>query len=491
MKNRSLTTTKTQPITRRRNLRQEDLKSLSIPITLEDGYLLVQRSPRGWKLRHPVKVNMEKVLAAGSIGLVDYILRAFTSQRPRLISFVFENESLIKLARHFLRHCSGSIHSVYSYTNTIQKYSAWLGHSPDEIIRDIKPHGNIPDPLRVQNHVGFLEDYVAELQDEGLSPGRVHCYAKHIKTFYRVNRVKLELTEPLSRRVTYKDRAPKPEELMQLLDIADLREKVIVSMMALGAFREETLAKLQYRHVREDLEKGITPIHIHVEADITKGKYHDYDTFLGAEAAHYLKLYIHLRRRGSPDGRCPPETLTDESPLIRDKTRHTPRSIGSKQIRKIVHQLYAKADLLKPPRGRMYELRVHSLRKYFKTQMLALGVQPDYVDYMMGHTISTYHDIQMKGVDFLRNVYASSGLSIKPKTKISKIDALKEIIRAWGMNPEQILAREALTQREAVYYNPDDLENHHLTVLSQHLKQLIRQEAAVQIRSAGGGPGGN
>ena len=139
----------------------------------------------------------------------------------------------------------------------------------------------------------------------------------------------------------------------------------------------------------------------------------------------------------------------------------------------------------------MYELRVHSLRKFFKTQMLALGVQPDYVDYMMGHTISTYHDVQMKGVDFLRNVYASSGLSIKPKTKVSKIEALKEIIRAWGMNPEQILTRETLTRGEAVYHSPDELENHQLKLLSQSLKQLIRQEAAVQMRSVGGGPDGN
>jgi hypothetical protein len=40
----------------------------------------------------------------------------------------------------------------------------------------------------------------------------------------------------------------------------------------------------------------------------------------------------------------------------------------------------------------MYGLRVHSLRKYFEIQMLVLGVQPDYV---MGHTVDTYHDIQM------------------------------------------------------------------------------------------------
>jgi hypothetical protein len=138
----------------------------------------------------------------------------------------------------------------------------------------------------------------------------------------------------------------------------------------------------------------------------------------------------------------------------------------------------------------MYELRAHSLRKYFKTQLLALGVQPDYVDYMMGHTVDIYNDVQMKGVDFLRNIYASSGLTIKPKTRVSKIEAIKEIIRAWGMNPEQILTREALNQGATFHMSPEDFENHQLAILSRSLKQLIREEAAVQMRSVGGGPAG-
>jgi type I restriction-modification system DNA methylase subunit/site-specific recombinase XerD len=305
---------------------------------------------------------------------------------------------------------------------------------------------------------------------------RIHHIISDIRTFYRVNGVEVKLTEHLSRRITYKDRAPTPEELTRLLEIADLRTKTIVSMLALGGFRESTLSMLQYRHVKEDIEKGITPIHIHVEADITKGKYGDFDTFLGQEAAEYLKLYLDQRRQGSPDGRAPPEKLTDTSPLIRDETSHDPRPIGPKQFYKLVHQLYAKAGLLKAPRGRMYELRLHSLRKYFKTQLLALGVQSDYVDYMMGHTVDTYHDIQSLGVEKLRNVYAAAGLSIKPKTKVSKIDALKEIIRAWGMNPEQVLAREALSQGATVHINPQDRENYHLQVLRQTLKELIRQE---------------
>jgi hypothetical protein len=63
---------------------------------------------------------------------------------------------------------------------------------------------------------------------------------------------------------------------------------------------------------------------------------------------------------------------------------------------------------------------------------------------MMGHTVDTYHDIQSLGIEKLRNVNAASGLSIRPKTQVTKVEALREIIRAWGMNPEQMLTREAL-----------------------------------------------
>jgi hypothetical protein len=31
------------------------------------------------------------------------------------------------------------------------------------------------------------------------------------------------------------------------------------------------IATVTYSHVKEDLEAGITPIHLHIEAEITKG----------------------------------------------------------------------------------------------------------------------------------------------------------------------------------------------------------------------------
>ena len=77
---------------------------------------------------------------------------------------------------------------------------------------------------------------------------------------------------------------------------------------------------------------------------------------------------------------------------------------------------------------------------------------------MMGHTISTYNDIKMKGIEFLRNLYAQTGLSIKPKTRTSKIEQLKLIIEAWGMNPEEILTRKALASPHRTLVDPKETE---------------------------------
>ena len=155
-----------QPIIRTRQLTIEELKTIAFPIKIQSNLVIIDQGLTGHKLKTPVTLKLEKVLAVKEKGLIDYILTSFISERPSLIPFVFDNQSLIKMARHFLRHCSGSHGSCCNYTAHMQRYSAWLGYSPDLIIQDVKPVGNIPDPQRVQNHTGYLNDYLAELQDE-------------------------------------------------------------------------------------------------------------------------------------------------------------------------------------------------------------------------------------------------------------------------------------------------------------------------------------
>jgi integrase len=344
------------------------------------------------------------------------------------------------------------------------------------LISDLKDRDGLVRMSGVPKHVKALEDFVGELQDRGLAPSRIANYVKAIKALYRVNGVELRLPYSLPRRAVKKDRAPKPEELQRLLDIADLRGKVIIAMLALGGFRIGTLVRLRYRHVREDLEAGRVPIHVHIEAEITKGKYHDYDTFLGEEAAEYLRLYLEARRQGHLHPKIPPEEITDESPIIRDEMHAEPRPIGERQLYKVVHALYFKAGLLKRGQNGGYELRVHSLRKYFKTQLLALGVQPDYVDYMMGHAVDTYHDIQSKGVEFLRSIYARADLRIRPKPTISKHELVIQAIRHM-LTPEELRrVEEALSEPEMKYLDPEERLREEIKALSKALRESLKRE---------------
>jgi hypothetical protein len=147
----------------------------------------------------------------------------------------------------------------------------------------------------------------------------------------------------------------------------------------------------------------------------------------------------------------------------------------------VIHNLYVKAGLVtNNPRGRRYDLRARSIRKFFRTQLAILGIQTDYVEYMMGHTISTYHDIRMKGIEYLRGIYMASGLSIKPKTRLNKLDALKEIIRAWGLNPDQVLSKEALMQPHMTVIDQAQFEQ---TQIAQ-LRTALRQQMLKEIRES-------
>jgi hypothetical protein len=108
--------------------------------------------------------------------------------------------------------------------------------------------------------------------------------------------------------------------------------------------------------------------------------------------------------------------------------------------------------------------------------MMALGVNSDYIDYMMGHTIDTYHDIQSKGIEFLRNVYATAGLSIAPKQKGWELDALKAFARGLGLEPEKVLTQDAFAEPHRAYASAEDRAQAQTRTLSIAIKELIKKE---------------
>jgi site-specific recombinase XerD len=259
----------------------------------------ITESSRGHKLQTPLTLSLPEAQNAAEKKLQQYIIDALLTRMPSLVPFTFHNASTIELAKHLLRHRTGSPATLYQYIYGVHRFSLWTNTQPDQLIKTCQDEDGDPKSKALAQTSRMLDDFVANLQAENLAPGTVSNHVKGVKALFRASNLKLELPYSLSKRSVYEDRAPTPEELQRILDIADLRERVIITMLALGGFRIGTLVKLQYRHVKRDLERDITPIHVHVEAEITKGKYHDYDTFLGQEAADYLKAYLDSRRKAA------------------------------------------------------------------------------------------------------------------------------------------------------------------------------------------------
>ncbi len=298
---------------------------------------------------------------------------------------------------------------------------------------------------------------------------------------YRVNGIELPKPKYLPKhRTVSKDRNPTQEELQHLIDLGDAREKFLVSLLALSGLRERTVALLTYAHVKQDLEAGVVPVHIRIQLDETKSQYCDYPSFIGPECVHALKVYRDERRRGSVDDghgqRLPPEEINDSSPLIRDSLSKEPLAIGEKAIYRIFHSLLHRAGLLRKNKHGGYELRVHSIRKFFKTQLQSLGVGDPFIDYWMGHKTSVYSDMEMKGVSFHRELYSKAGLSIRPREAGNTVDMLKRMVGSIGASQDEIRqALESLAKPHRMHATPQDLEDQKVGVLTELLVNKVRE----------------
>jgi hypothetical protein len=75
----------------------------------------------------------------------------------------------------------------------------------------------------------------------------------------------------------------------------------------------------------------------------------------------------------------------------------------------------------------------------------------------------------MKGIEFLRGVYMSSGLSIRPLTNLSP----KSNNSSRGLNSDQVMSKEALAQANVTVIGQAQLEQGQITQLTVALKQQV------------------
>lgn len=380
--------------------------------------------------------------------LQEYVMKSMVEHyRYQFLPFVFYSKVMMRVARDFLIHRTGSRDSLFNHVYEVFSFCKWIGKQPDQLIEECNVQMALNSAQTIQNLRKRIDEYIFFQKDKGLLPTSISNSLYNLRIFFRINDIDLNLNFKLKLNPLKSCRSITLEELQKVLSIADLRKKVTVGILAVSGIRPGTLVKLQYRHVKHDLEKGIYPIHMAIESQITKGSYCGYSTFINTEVGEYLKEYLNNRRKGTKH--LKPEVIQDNTPLIKQMCRkERVEPMKTRTVGILLRELFFQSGILtKKPHAKSfdYELTTGSLRKFFRTQMSVLGVEQHFIEYMLGHKKDAYFDVKMVGIDYLRRVYNLSGISIS-ETKDDKIVLLKKSIERLGYNPEEILKPEFLKQ---------------------------------------------
>ena len=295
---------------------------------------------------------------------------------------------------------SGSHNTEKNYRRCFKAFLEFIGTTAEDIVREYESSS---DKAFKRKYAQFLKRWIGSLSRKGLTKGSIKSMVGVVQSFFKYNDLPLGYVPTAQDFAVYHNRDIEKSEIGHLLAISRPRDRAFFAVMAQCGLRPYTICLLQLKHLQPDLYNGTIPCKIEVPREIAKGKYAGYLTFIGAEAVSHLKAYLKIRAN-----------LTPESFLF---TKHgsedpaTPKAFTHKFERNI-RKLRAKGlvDFKQEQKGKPSELRLYSLRKFFKKYAYHAG--SELVEFWMGHKGKgvTDHYIS-RDVEFHRQQYAEKAMA--------------------------------------------------------------------------------
>jgi integrase len=227
-----------------------------------------------------------------------------------------------------------------------------------------------PDLVRMKSEErrDFLTDLVSSMESKGLSGGYIESTLKALRSWLSFNgvpwehRIKVRGTQATP--TLTKERVPTQDELRRIFLAASSRERVAAALMAHAGLRPETIGNyrgtdgLRLADLPDLVVKGKTvtfrklPAMVVVRPELSKSG-RRYFSFVGGEAADFLKAYMEERLR---EGERLEEETDVIAPTWSKKAFLTSINVGD-AIRKAI-------------RAAGFPWRPYVLRAYFDTQLL-------------------------------------------------------------------------------------------------------------------------
>ena len=269
--------------------------------------------------------------------------------------------------------------SYYNFINSIRSESSKVSYC-GELRRYLRYYNlSVDQLLELPDKEPKIIDYI--LQEKGFKSRQLTINT--LKKFYEMNDVILNWKKITcymgEEQKLNEDRCYTDEQIQRLLNVCDLRMKMVVLLMASGGMRIGALPTLSLGQIAN------------TKVTVYAGSKDKYITFITPECKAVIDSYLAYRVRSG-------ENLGPNSPLIRkqfdindlEQVRKKSEPISLHTLSKGLENHLIKAGLrtIDHTVNKRKEIaRAHGFRKFFTTQLVNSKVNPEIREMLLGHSI--------------------------------------------------------------------------------------------------------
>jgi len=346
------------------------------------------------------------------------------------------------------------------YRVSLQKFMDFIQKTPEQVLAEYEAS---EDRNFKRLYAQYMLALLSEMQRKGYAPASISATLNTVRSFFKYNDLPLGFVPSGSNLIEFHNRDIMKEEVVEILNVANVRDRAFFCVLVQSGLRPATVANLRIGDVEGILEENTPiPCKITVRQENTKGKFQGYFSFIGKEAVSNLKDYLKTRNKS---------LIADDYVFTMFGETHEETPVGPGVLthifRRIIERLknhdvldfkVKRKDMAvetsdhRPLRSRISrsELRLYSLRKFFRKYAAQAG--PDYVNFWMGHTSSLGVDLHYfsRDVELHRKQYAEKAmpfLRLETATPSESEKQIEELHKENAMLKDKFENLEKLLQR--------------------------------------------
>jgi integrase len=285
------------------------------------------------------------------------------------------NTSLQRMRERMVVREEKSAETFRRYLDGVKNLQLFMkASSPDALLTVVSESKDL---------TAVLDSWVASLQKAEKRPNNIKSMIMGVKKFLfsnRVNGVEWSFIGRPKVSVQLRDRIPSTEELRLILsNNTTLRDKALFMTAACSGLRIGTLATLNIGDLTPYENTAFITVRGGKGRKLSEGK--EYQSWVTSETYTAIQEYFKTR-----------ENLRPISPLFGKISKGQEGiSIYPQNVARQWIVLIERVRLLKKIENhRMFDLHVHTLRKFFQTRCKLAGCKTSFVDFWLGHAVSEY-----------------------------------------------------------------------------------------------------